>query len=122
MCGLLLSIRLLDDTAAESDHIFDSLLAAVTPRGPDSLKTHVSHVALPCGADLEVKLAASVLGLRGEGITSQPLDGQRGILGWNGQIFQGLAVGVNENDTTKLFERLEAGEQPSHLLSKVEGP
>jgi len=122
MCGLLLSIRLSNDTDNERDSIFDALLTSVTPRGPDSLRIHTSFVTLPTGDRLQVKLAASVLGLRGERITSQPLDGSRGVLGWNGQVFQGLNVGIGENDTIKLFEQLEQGEIPSRLLSGIEGP
>lgn len=37
------------------------------------------------GEQIEVRLSASVLGLRGE-ITQQPIIGKRGILGWNGQV------------------------------------
>ena len=68
--------------------------------------------------------------------------GARGVLGWNGQvglpsswrilnvmsdafwdqIFDGMDVGVNENDTKAIFERLEAGEQVEHVLRGIEGP
>jgi len=122
MCGLLLYIRLINGEEDGHDSLFNSLLTSVTPRGPDSLRTHRSHVLLPTGETLEVKLAASVLGLRGEGTTAQPVEGVRGVLGWNGQVFQGLDVSTGENDTAKLFDQLERGAEPQSLLSSIEGP
>jgi asparagine synthetase B (glutamine-hydrolysing) len=122
MCGLLLSIRLISDRQHDQDPTFDALLTSVTPRGPDSLQVHISFVTLTSGETLEVKLAASVLGLRGANTVAQPLEGSRGVLGWNGQVFQGLNISIGDNDTIKLFERLEQGETPSGLLSSIEGP
>ena len=121
MCGLLFSLRLVASTLDTDDPAFDALLAAVTPRGPDSLRTHISHVALPAGHTVEVKLAASVLGLRGQGITTQPREDDSAVLGWNGQVFQGMDIGLNENDTTKLFERLKQ-ERFEDVLASIEGP
>ena len=122
MCGLLLSIRLVQSGQDGSDPLFDSLLVTVKARGPDSLGIHTSRVDLEDGNVIEVKLAASVLGLRGDGITKQPLEDAHGVLGWNGQVFQGLSVGLEENDTAKLFERLSNGAQPRKLLNSIEGP
>jgi asparagine synthetase B (glutamine-hydrolysing) len=121
MCGLLFSLRLVASTLDTDDPAFDALLQAVTPRGPDSLKVHVSHVALPAGHTVEVKLAASVLGLRGQEVTAQPLENDDAVLGWNGQVFQGMDIGLDENDTTKLFERLRH-ERFEDVLASIEGP
>ncbi|ORY34239.1 asparagine synthase-domain-containing protein [Naematelia encephala] len=124
MCGLTLSIRLVPIGAVLPDPVFDSLALACSARGPDSQRTYthyVQHNGL-IGSQVEVKLVASVLGLRGEGVTVQPLVGQRGILGWNGQVFQGMQVGPDENDTQRVFERLEAGEEVDTVLSSIEGP
>lgn len=33
-----------------------------------------------------------------------------------------MNIGLHENDTAKLFDRLDAGESPLQLLSKIEGP
>ena len=35
---------------------------------------------------VEVKLAASVLSLRGPAVFEQPVFGARGVLAWNGQV------------------------------------
>lgn len=125
MCGILLSIRSIDknDIANNSsDDTFDALLSAVKPRGPDSLQIHTTILSLDSSHSLEVKLASSVLGLRGQGITRQPVENDHGVLAWNGQIFQGLTVKKEENDTLKLFERLQAGDSPLDVLAHIEGP
>ena len=121
MCGLLFSLRLVASTLPTDDPDFAALLAAVTPRGPDSLKVHVSHIALPDGQTVELKLAASVLGLRGQGVTVQPVEDDSAVFGWNGQVFQGMDIGLDENDTSKLFERLRH-EQTEDVLASIEGP
>ena len=72
----------------------------------------------------------------------QPIVGQRGVLGWNGQVglrrsrkldrprmgrklmsqvFDGLDVGGG-NDTAALAARLEVESDPLELLGNVEGP
>lgn len=38
------------------------------------------------------------------------------------QIFEGLDVPLDGNDTQALFEALESGEDVASLLSRVEGP
>lgn len=125
MCGILLSIRPISNNGIDSndsDSLFERLLAAVRPRGPDSLQIHTSIFPLDGAQRLEVKLASSVLGLRGRGITPQPLQNNDAVLAWNGQVFQGLSIGPDENDTTKLFEQLQNGESPLDVLTRIEGP
>lgn len=73
------------------------------------------------GAEIEITLSASVLGLRGE-LTAQPLVGKRGVLGWNGQVFEGLPVEKDANDTRKIFEKLEEGAEFQSVLKDIEGP
>jgi asparagine synthetase B (glutamine-hydrolysing) len=94
MCGIVLSIRPiipshLTGTAHSElppqDPIFESLVASTSTRGPDVQQTYRHTVTLDHGT-LEVKLSASVLGLRGVEVTSQPLINKRGVLAWNGQV------------------------------------
>ncbi|CAD6578850.1 MAG: hypothetical protein TREMPRED_002299 [Tremellales sp. Tagirdzhanova-0007] len=126
MCGLTLSIRVLSSpyhqasSPPSSDPIFTSLVNANSTRGPDSSNTYTHTVPLDSEHAIEVSFAASVLGLRGREVQGQPMVGARGVLGWNGQIFDGMDVGVNENDTKAIFERLEAGEQVEHVLRGIE--
>jgi hypothetical protein len=89
MCGILLSVRAISACSSselQEDSLFDALLESVKPRGPDSLITHSQLVEIRPDLFIEVKLAASVLGLRGDGVTTQPLVGKRGVLAWNGQV------------------------------------
>jgi len=94
MCGIVCSIRPLiyNTGAAEGGHednpepVFDSLVKSTSSRGPDAQNTYKHVIRLDNTACLEVKLSASVLGLRGETIVSQPVIGKRGVLAWNGQV------------------------------------
>lgn len=140
MCGLTLSIHPYPPTE-EYKRLLKSLCAACAARGPDVQSTYRTIISTNEGVQIEVVLCASVLGLRG-GVVQQPIVGQRGVLGWNGQVgpspssvfdkfkgwkrlmkqvFDGLDVGGG-NDTAALAERLEAEAHPLELLGGVEGP
>ena len=93
MCGLTLSIRFVADSQPAPDPIFDSLCSANSSRGPDSSSTYTHYISHAEG-QIEIRLAASVLGLRGDGITAQPLVGQQGVLGWNGQVRSSSRFGL----------------------------
>ncbi|KAK8845569.1 hypothetical protein IAR55_006284 [Kwoniella newhampshirensis] len=122
MCGLTLTIRPFSDASSSATTaLLDSFRTTNMCRGPDCQRSHTEMIDLADGKGIEVTLSASVLGLRGE-LTSQPMVGKRGILGWNGQVFQGLEVGKEENDTRKIFDRLESGEEPDNVLKGIEGP
>lgn len=93
MCGLSFSIYPVTSSVSSSDveklpldpiELFDSLAAANFARGPDTQSTYTTRWTVP-GGEVELKLNASVLGLRG-GVVAQPLTGERGVLGWNGQV------------------------------------
>jgi asparagine synthetase B (glutamine-hydrolysing) len=133
MCGIVLSIRLVEhndhhtntshNAPSDEDTLFDSLVRATSDRGPDSQNTYRHLTRLDDTSSIEVKLSASVLGLRlrDNHIVSQPLIGKRGVLAWNGQVFQGLDI-RDQNDTSIIFDKLESGADPSELLSSLEGP
>ncbi|WOO76947.1 Asparagine synthetase domain-containing protein 1 [Vanrija pseudolonga] len=122
MCGLTLTISSLAQSAEPSNAaLVRSLHAANSARGPNSQGLYTRRLDTPAG-DVLVSLSASVLGLRGEGVTAQPLVGKRGVLGWNGQVFDGLDIGPRDNDTRAIFEKLEAGESPAEVLQEIEGP
>ncbi|WWC58141.1 uncharacterized protein I303_100676 [Kwoniella dejecticola CBS 10117] len=151
MCGLTLTIRPLSlslsspsvsdcsssDSTEDADlALLDSFRSTNAQRGPDSQRTFKHTVTLDdddngvttttttkstTKSKVEICLTATVLGLRGD-LTAQPLVGNRGVLGWNGQVFEGIDIGTEENDTRKIFERLEKGERVEDVLSGVEGP
>ncbi|WVQ62654.1 uncharacterized protein L199_000801 [Kwoniella botswanensis] len=127
MCGLTLTIHpLLPNTHDQSkpnttSALLESFRSTNVQRGPDSQRTHKHVVELKDGSRLELCLTATVLGLRGE-LTAQPMVGKRGVLGWNGQVFEGIDMSKDENDTRKVFDRLEAGADIEEVLRGIEGP
>ncbi|WVQ80882.1 hypothetical protein IAT38_002989 [Cryptococcus sp. DSM 104549] len=132
MCGLTLSIRPLpaDPSTCRTTPIIDAFKESIACRGPDSQRSVTLHFPLKVRrtnegvldvTSLEVKMSASVLGLRGD-LAVQPLVWERGVLGWNGQVFEGLDLKTDENDTRKILERLMQGEKIEDVLRHVEGP
>ncbi|WWC66825.1 uncharacterized protein I206_100732 [Kwoniella pini CBS 10737] len=125
MCGLTLTIQPLSATETEdspgSSSLLDSFRSTNVQRGPDSQQTYTHIIESIDGCIIEVSLTATVLGLRGE-LTAQPLIGTRGVLGWNGQVFEGLEIRRDENDTRRIFEKLENGEEVEDVLRSIEGP
>lgn len=69
--------------------------------------------------------SAHVLHMRGR-LTPQPVqDASGNVLEWNGEIFGGLPVMAEENDTAVLSQRLSACSRPSEILSvlsSIQGP
>lgn len=69
--------------------------------------------------------SAHVLHMRGV-LTPQPLQDDDGnILLWNGEVFGGLPVGAEENDTEVILQHLSLCKSPSDILpvlSQIKGP
>ena len=84
MCGLTLSVHPYPISESHKE-LLDSLCQTCAARGPDTQSTFSTTISLDDGKQLELRLSAAVLGLRGE-ITQQPIIGDRGVLGWNGQV------------------------------------
>lgn len=75
-----------------------------------------------------ISFVASVLFIRGKG-TKQPLQDENGnILLWNGEIFNGIHIDPEENDTEILLKMLTScnscinENHISNIMSKIEGP
>ncbi|XP_050402264.1 asparagine synthetase domain-containing protein 1 [Patella vulgata] len=90
-------------------------------RGPD-LQTNRT---IELNNDFHLQLAGYVLHLRGQP-TPQPLTNKDGdSLLWNGEIFGGIEVKEEENDTQVLFSRLTesvTNTQLLHVVEQIEGP
>ncbi|KAI5454186.1 hypothetical protein NCC49_004251 [Naganishia albida] len=102
MCGILFALT-------SHDYLPDSSqLNPVAARGPDSLRTETRNVQLDSQIRLHLTFVSSVLALRGNHVAAQPLvdEGTGNILCWNGQILDGLDVGLEQNDTETLFRAL----------------
>ncbi|KWU45883.1 hypothetical protein RHOSPDRAFT_15885, partial [Rhodotorula sp. JG-1b] len=93
--------------------------------GPDASNTLSLRLSTDNGTDLELHFFGSVLHMRGDKVTPQPLVSSAGdILLWNGEIFDGVEVGEHENDSIKLMERIQqfGPERFLEAIGPVEGP
>ena len=96
------------------------LLCNLKRWGPNSskqlLKSNVNYQCLFSG---------HVLHLRGV-LTTQPVKDERGnVFLWNGEVFSGIKVEAEENDTQIMFNYLSSCKNESDILSlfsKVKGP
>ncbi|KAI0082210.1 hypothetical protein K474DRAFT_1655557 [Panus rudis PR-1116 ss-1] len=125
MCGILFCCERTQCPDEESNKpfevLFRELQAANTLRGPDAqnlLSTTVENV--------HMRFFASELRLRGTKDVFQPHTNSSGnILCWNGEIFEGIDVSLEENDGAKLFALLQTTqtiEDVRDLLGRIEGP
>ncbi|GAA5960988.1 hypothetical protein JCM21900_001938 [Sporobolomyces salmonicolor] len=118
-----------DGTRASSflsvDEMWERLVDGVKERGPDASDSRVQHVQHNQSFSYELRFHASILHMRGEGVSTQPFVADNGdVLLWNGEIFDGLDVAPNENDGRKLFDLIESS-GPSNFFAairNIEGP
>ncbi|XP_065332212.1 asparagine synthetase domain-containing protein 1 [Cloeon dipterum] len=124
MCGIFCLFS--SEKCCEKNNKLQSLKShfksSILERGPD------------CSSELEFNLEgwnayffASVLGLQGAEITSQPATDEEGnLLLWNGDVFGGPTIPPATSDTTFLSQSLQStqGSQKDivNILSSVEGP
>ncbi|CAB3362511.1 Hypothetical predicted protein [Cloeon dipterum] len=124
MCGILCLFS--SEECCEKNNKLLSLKShfksSILKRGPD------------CSSELEFNLEgwnaylfASVLGLQGAEITSQPaIDEEGNLLLWNGDVFGGPTIPPATSDTTFLSQSLQStqGSQKDivNILCSVEGP
>lgn len=118
MCGICCVVSLTSSRRALHDHVYELL----RHRGPDHSQDVTSNYSNP---EYSCFFSAHVLHMRGS-LTPQPLQDVRGnLLLWNGEVFGGLAVEPEENDTEVILGHLSACKSPSDVLSvlgQVKGP
>ncbi|XP_023670597.1 asparagine synthetase domain-containing protein 1 [Paramormyrops kingsleyae] len=117
MCGICCAVNF------SSSHVLESrLLQNLTKRGPHSSKEVRKRVG---DVSCECLFSAHVLHMRGK-LTPQPLEDTDGnVFLWNGEVFGGLDLGFEDNDTECLFHHLSSCSSPGDilsLLSNVRGP
>ncbi|XP_060478346.2 asparagine synthetase domain-containing protein 1 [Panthera onca] len=118
MCGICCSVSF--SVEHFSKDLKGDLLYNLNRRGPNSskqlLKSDVSYQCLFSG---------HVLHLRGV-LTAQPVEDERGnVFLWNGEVFSGIKVEAEENDTQVMFNYLSSCKTESDILSlfsEVQGP
>lgn len=123
MCGLTLTIASssLSRPGPESSlRLLSEQRAADAARGPDAQGAYVRYMSTD-SSETVVTLSCGVLSLRGSR-TAQPLIGDRGAFAWNGQVFGGVDVAPDDNDTYVLFSKLESGQSIDAVLHRVQGP
>src|SRR5438045_4440416 len=107
MCGILVSVTFRGSPSS----LHGDLVGYIAARGPDSFETHkIQIAALPSQQTVELTFTSSVLHLRGQEVTVQPLVSKGGdVLCWNGEVWQGLDENDDENDGLKLLDKLTTG-------------
>lgn len=116
MCGIFCLLSL-SAARFDRDKTVDEFLKR---RGPD-----LSQDVTVTGSCYQCSFSAHVLHMRGR-LTSQPVQDNNGnVLEWNGEIFGGLPVAPEENDTAVVSQRLSCCSSPSEILSvlsTIQGP
>lgn len=118
MCGICCSVNFSVEHFKKD--LKEDLLYKLKRRGPNSgkqlLKSDVKYQCLFSG---------HVLHLRGV-LTAQPVEDERGdVFLWNGEVFGGVTIETEENDTQIMFKYLSSCKNESDILSlfsKVQGP
>lgn len=101
MCGIYLSV-----SVDEAQNPSLDLRRRLEARGPDSAQTARVTVPGVKHGPLDILVFATVLALRGDGVTVQPLQ-NKGVLAWNGEAWFAGGERVSGNDTHAVFELLE---------------
>ncbi|CRG84916.1 hypothetical protein PISL3812_02087 [Talaromyces islandicus] len=111
MCGIFFSL-------SASEHVLpkEKTVTWLRNRGPDN--HHVHRVQLSSDLANEtvyLTFVSTVLGLRGDHITPQPLvdPKSRSVLCWNGEAWKVFGDTVQGNDTEQVFQRLIEAAKPS---------
>ncbi|PFH59363.1 hypothetical protein XA68_12471 [Ophiocordyceps unilateralis] len=120
MCGIHASV-----SSSTDDCVPLGLLRRLRSRGPD----HVGHVKQRLDTGLSVSLTSTVLALRGDGVTRQPLvdDDTGSVLCWNGEAWSIGGESVRGNDAEAVMNRLVVARQGHEhavvaLMRAIEGP
>ncbi|KAM6466959.1 asparagine synthetase domain-containing protein 1 [Liasis olivaceus] len=120
MCGICCMVSL--SAPAPQNSIFEKgILNNLKRRGPDrsqQLEKIVCHPPYWC------LFSGHVLHLRGP-MTPQPVEDSGNVFLWNGEIFSGISVENEENDTQVIFRQLCSCNSDSDfltVLSSIQGP
>ncbi|ORZ03877.1 asparagine synthase-domain-containing protein [Syncephalastrum racemosum] len=112
MCGILFHCSATPCTP----EAWDSLAEINTHRGPDAQQTQRLQVA-----NQHLQFFSSVLHLRGPDTVAQPLCSQGNVLCFNGEIFSGLPMTLQQNDTEVLLHEIQL-HGVLETFAKAEGP
>ncbi|KAJ3592176.1 hypothetical protein NHX12_007304 [Muraenolepis orangiensis] len=112
MCGIFCLLSVSPSESPRDQPLHQNL----SRRGPNSTQDLTVTHSNPF---YQCLFSAHVLHLRGS-LTPQPVrDAGGNVLLWNGEIFDGISVAPEENDTSVMAQRLSACDTPAELLSVV---
>lgn len=118
MCGICCSVSFAVEHFKKD--LKEDLLYNLKRRGPDSGKQ-----LLKSNGNYQCLFSGHVLHLRGV-LTAQPVEDERGdVFLWNGEVFGGVKIETEENDTHIMFKYLSSCKSESDislLFSEVQGP
>uniref|UniRef100_A0A0P6JTS7 Asparagine synthetase domain-containing protein 1 n=1 Tax=Heterocephalus glaber TaxID=10181 RepID=A0A0P6JTS7_HETGA len=118
MCGICCSVSFSVEHFKKD--LKEDLLYNLKRRGPDSGKQ-----LLKSDGNYQCLFSGHVLHLRGI-LTAQPVEDERGdVFLWNGEVFGGVKIEIEENDTQIMFKYLSSCKRESDILSlfsEVQGP
>ncbi|NXX86844.1 ASND1 protein, partial [Urocolius indicus] len=121
MCGICCVVTLRSQDGVR-DFFNEDILYRLRRRGPDSSQQLIQTVP---DLSYECLFFGNVLHLRGV-VTRQPLeDANNNVFLWNGEIFNGVHVGDQENDTKVMFHHLGSCSSEVDILSlfsSLQGP
>jgi asparagine synthetase B (glutamine-hydrolysing) len=126
MCGIFCTI-------SHEGHVSPTSNAALLlqERGPDCFKEHRIALKDQAGRDIYLSCSSSVLSLRGQRITPQPLVDQASgcVLCWNGEAWKLFGNSISGNDGVALFQLLvqaslgtESQKRILDILANIRGP
>lgn len=119
MCGICCVVSC---ATAPQGPLEEHVCETLKNRGPNSSRDISETLSNP---NCSLLFSAHVLHMRGC-LTPQPLQDENGnTLLWNGEVFGGLTVGLDENDTQVLFHHLRMAQNASDVmsvLSQLKGP
>ncbi|RXM31564.1 Asparagine synthetase domain-containing protein 1 [Acipenser ruthenus] len=118
MCGICCVVNVSSLQSALDKAVHGNL----KKRGPNCSREVTKAVA---GFNYHCFFSGHVLHMRGL-LTPQPLEDEKGnVFLWNGEVFGGLKVGSEENDTQVIFDHLSKCTSESEILSifsAIQGP
>ena len=121
MCGIDVELVTHNDAAAQVSRasVMTAQHSLLRRRGPDSVSEHTIH-----GMGYALRMAGSVLSMRGHEVVSQPIiDPGGNALLWNGEIFGGsVPVPPGASDSQCLSAALARASSIPEVMSSVHGP
>ncbi|XP_018579663.1 asparagine synthetase domain-containing protein CG17486 [Anoplophora glabripennis] len=119
MCGIICICLNSESNQKNLENIFGIFKESINKRGPDWFGTNTYY-----SKNYHLLFAASVLWLQGKYMAKQPLQDDRYVIIYNGDIFGGLSseLTLEEGDTKVLFRLMHNTSNIATTLAQLQGP